>query len=205
MKRIVALIFLLMMVLTITACGKDDDKKDSDTKDSKPTEQQNPTKGEDKPEDPTPTQAETTPEPVDGMEIMDTAREVADALKFDLNKMMPESFCALRGTNGYDVRYSIVFLFKEELKEADRERVLDTFNEYLKSISKDGKIYLDMSGTEWYAEHGREGESQREVVFVKMDGFGFNINVLYANDNAKYTDGKMYSTITVEFMKFDGE
>lgn len=59
MKRIVALILLLMMVLPITACGKDDDKKDSDTKDSKPTEQQNPTKGEDKPEDPTPTQAET--------------------------------------------------------------------------------------------------------------------------------------------------
>ena len=58
---------------------------------------------------------------------------------------------------------------------------------------------------EWYAEDGREGESQWEVVFVKMDGFGFNINVLYANNSATYTDGKMYPTITVEFMKFDLE
>ena len=139
------------------------------------------------------------------MEIKDTAREVADALKFDLNKMMPEAFSAFRGTKQYDVKYSIVFLFKEELKEADRDRVLNTFNEYLKSISKDGKIYLDMSGKEWYAEDGRESESQREVVFVKMDGFGFNINALYADNSVKYTDGNMYPAITVEFMKFDWE
>lgn len=204
MKKLIALFLVLMMALAVVACGNDD-KKDSDKKASKPTEQQNPTKGEDKPEDPTPTQAETTPEPVDGMEIKDTAREVADALKFDLNKMMPEAFSAFRGTKQYDVKYSIVFLFKEELKEADRDRVLNTFNEYLKSISKDGKIYLDMSGKEWYAEDGRESESQREVVFVKMDGFGFNINALYADNSVKYTDGNMYPAITVEFMKFDWE
>ena len=204
MKKLIALFLVLMMVLAVVACGNDD-KKDSDKKDSKPTEQQNPTKGEDKPENPTPTQVETTPEPVDGMEIKDTAREVADALKFDLNKMMPEAFSAFRGTKQYDVKYSIVFLFKEELKEADRDRVLNTFNEYLKSISKDGKIYLDMSGKEWYAEDGRESESQREVVFVKMDGFTLNINALYADNSVKYTDGNMYPAITVEFMKFDGE
>ncbi len=38
MKKLIAMLLVLMMVLAVAACGKDDDKKDSDKKDDKKNE-----------------------------------------------------------------------------------------------------------------------------------------------------------------------
>ena len=44
MKKLIAILLVLMMVLAVAACGKDEDKKDSDKKDSKKNETTNPGK-----------------------------------------------------------------------------------------------------------------------------------------------------------------
>lgn len=197
MKKLIALVLVLMMVLALAACGKDDDKKDSDKKDDKKNEAtKTPTKGEDKP-------GETTPA-ADGFVIIEGIKPVAELMNIDLSKAMPGAFAA-DGTI-MTPKYSLFFFFKDKLEEAERGKILDDFNTYLKSVAADGKIYNDPEfTTEWTAEESRFEENLGENLYVKLGKYGWMLQPAYGETNVIYTDGNQYPHFQVRIERFDLE
>ena len=197
MKKLIALVLVLMMVLALAACGKDDDKKDSDKKDDKKNEAtKTPTKGEDKP-------GETTPA-AGAIDIIDGIKPVAELMNIDLAKAMPGAF-AVDGTI-MPPKYSLIFLFKDKIEEAERGKILDDFNTYLKSVATDGKIYLDQEFTaEWNAEEGRFEEQYGENLYIKLGKYGWMLQPAYGETNVVYTDGNQYPHFQVRIERFNLE
>lgn len=128
------------------------------------------------------------------IEGLDSMKTFEKSVGVDCSKMFSNVFAV----NGQLVskKYSFFFLFKSEKNESARKTELENLNKYLKSVSKDGKLYSDVNLSKEF-DGTFEDENLGEFFYIQIGEKKWEVTVAY-NTHA-YTDGTSYPCFDVWF------
>ena len=184
MKRILVIALALFMLVSLAACSLGGGTDNPGTNTPQGTQSDNQGKTNDS--------GDNTPSSNSDVVITDLAKTVARLMGVELTKMFPDAI-VIDG-NVATPNFRLMFLFEGRILDDENKTVLKTLSTYLKSVSKDGKLYQDDSfSTEWNEQVAIEdGQVLGEEFYVKLGDYGWFISAAYQDEPGMEYENAMY-------------
>ena len=184
MKRILVIALALFMLVSLAACSLGGGTDNPGTNTPQGTQSDNQGKTNDS--------GDNTPSSNSDVVITDLAKTVARLMGVELTKMFPDAI-VIDG-NVATPNFRLMFLFEGRILDDENKTVLKTLSTYLKSVSKDGKLYQDDSfSTEWNEQIAIEdGQVLGEEFYVKLGDYGWFISAAYQDEPGMEYENAMY-------------